>query len=77
MVINGRNGVSIFILLYFFAGYELSRAFMINDVLFVMVFLVGKTSVVWCCWVDFRCWTSIKNMTRLEFSTKGFLQFGN
>lgn len=77
MVIDGRNGISVFVLLCFFTSYELLGTFMINDDLFVMVFLVGKTCVVWRCWVDFHCWMLIKNMTRLEFSTKGFLQFGN
>lgn len=49
---NGRSGISDFVLLCFFffgVGYELSKVFMIDGTRFVMVFLVGKTCVVWHC----------------------------
>jgi hypothetical protein len=52
---------------FFWVGYELSKVFMIDNAKFVMVFLVGKTCVVWHCWMDLCCWMSIKNGMRLEF----------
>jgi hypothetical protein len=54
MVTNGRSGISDFVLfcflfLFFWVGYELSKVFMIDGTKFVMVFLVGKTCMVWHC----------------------------
>jgi hypothetical protein len=53
MVTNGRSGILIlycFVFFFFFGVvYELSKVFMIDGAKFVIVFLVGKTCVVWCC----------------------------